>query len=84
MKKPLFNEYEAYNDKGGELSTEIRKALDPIIKKWSGEGYSIKDIESIAIDNITMASSVERATSAMKLRIEKSRRSGGTRQTREV
>lgn len=79
MKKSLFNEYEAYTPTGGEVSDELRKAIDPIMKKWADEGYSVKHIESIAIDTITMSSAVERATRAMKLRKKRMSRSGGTR-----
>jgi len=39
-KKSLFNRYEAYTKKGGELSDEITKAFDPIIKKWANRGYA--------------------------------------------
>lgn len=67
-KKSLFNKYEAYTKKGGELNDEITKAFDPIIKKWADKGYAVKDIECITIDNISMTSAVERATRAMKLR----------------
>lgn len=69
-KKSLFNKYEAYNTKGGELGDEVSKALDPIIKKWADKGYAVKDIESIATDCVFMTSAIERATRAMKLRKE--------------
>jgi len=69
-KKPLFNKYEAYTKEGGKVSDEIREALDPIIKKWADKGYRVKDIESIALDNISMSGCVERMTRSMKLRKE--------------
>lgn len=71
MKKSLFNEYEAYTPIGGELSDKIYKLLDPIVKEWANKGYSVKDIEAIVIDNISVISAIERATRAMKLRKEK-------------
>ncbi len=76
MKESLFNEYEAYTPTGGEVESEIRKALEPIMKKWADKGYCVKHIESIAIDTITMSSAIERATRAMKLRKEKTRQKG--------
>jgi len=70
MKKSLFNKYESYTPKGGELYNELQEIIDPIIKRWADEGYLMKDIESIAIDMITMSSAIERARRAMKLRKE--------------
>ena len=52
--KSLFNRYEAYNTNGRKVSDEIQVALDPIFEKWAKEGYKANDIESIAMDNVTM------------------------------
>lgn len=82
-KKSLFNKYEAYTPKGGELSDEIFIALRPMVKEWADMGYSVKDIESIFIDVITMLSCTERMIRAMKLakkekkRVNQTKRIGG-------
>lgn len=66
--KPLFNEYEAYNEEGGQVSDEIQKALFPIMKKWAEKGYSVKDIEAIVIDNVAVESAFIRAKRALQMR----------------
>ena len=63
--KSLFNRYEAYNKVGGEVNDEIQRALDPIFKKWSDEGYKVNDIESIAIDNINVIGAIIRLEKSM-------------------
>lgn len=45
--KRLFNEEDRYNDVATTISDEARKALEPIVKKWAEQGYSIRDIEYI-------------------------------------
>ncbi len=59
--KNLFNKYEAYTKKGGELSDELIKVLDPIFKEWAEDGYKVKDIESITFDQTAMLCAVIRA-----------------------
>ena len=68
MKKSLFNEYKAYTDIGREISDELQKAIDPIIKKWADKGYSINGIESIDMGTIAMADNIERMERSIKMR----------------
>ena len=82
MKKSLFNEYEAYTPEGRALTNEIQAALEPIIKKWADMGYLVNNIESISIDTVAMVSNIEIMTRAARL--QKERRSGETRETREI
>jgi DNA-binding transcriptional MerR regulator len=60
MKTRLFNEYESYTKEGYRLSDELHLALEPIIKKWADLGFSVKDIESIMYDDVSMISDSER------------------------
>ena len=59
--KSLFNKNESYNEAGGKVNSEISEALCPVIEKWAGKNYKIKDIESIVIDVIGMQSTIMRA-----------------------
>lgn len=65
--KSLFNKYEAYNTCGSKVSDEIQEALDPIFKKWSDKGYKVNDVESIAMDNISISSALIRMKRSMKM-----------------
>ncbi len=58
--KDLFNAYEAYTKKGGELSDELERILDPIFKKWAKAGYKVKDIEAIMVNQVSMLGAVIR------------------------
>ena len=43
---------EPFTEVGCQLDDEIREAFKPIISKYYDEGYSIRDIELIAIHSI--------------------------------
>lgn len=66
--KTLFNKYESYNKVGGLVSIEIQEAVSPIMRKWAKKGYSVKNIESIIIDNVGMESTLIRAEKAIQMR----------------
>lgn len=44
----LFTDNDRYTDEGLAISAEISKALEPILKKWSERGYSMRGISHIA------------------------------------
>ena len=50
--KRLFNEYEARNKDGNKLGDDVATALDPIIEKWHGKGFSVRDIELIITSEV--------------------------------
>ena len=65
--KSLFNKYEAYNEVGRKVSDEMQKALELIIAKWAFKGYSITDIESIAISNVITIGCILRLEKSMRM-----------------
>ena len=65
--KSLFNKYEAYNEVGRIVNDEIQKALEPIIAKWAFKGYSIIDIESVAISSIITIDCILRLEKSMRM-----------------
>lgn len=75
--KSLFNKYEAYNTNGGKVSDEMREALEPIFERWAKEGYKVVDIESIAVDNVTMIGCLIRMERSMEM-VNQEREKGGT------
>lgn len=50
--KKLYNNRDKRTGSGQEFSLEIFKAVNPIFKKWFDLGYSARDLESIAKDEI--------------------------------
>ena len=75
--RSLFNKYEAYNTHGNKVSSEIQKALEPIIEKWVNKGYRITDIESIAISNASVISCILRLEKSMRMIKQEKNRSVG-------
>ena len=45
--KHLYNEYEAENIDGLELSTKVEKALEPILRDMQNKDFSLRDALSI-------------------------------------
>lgn len=69
--KRLYNEYSAYNKEGQDFYTAIRKAVEPIIKKWSNGMYDKVDMESIAIQVITSICAENRIAAIVAQKREK-------------
>lgn len=59
MRLTLFNEYEAMNELGIDIGTEIHAAINPIFKKHSAAGVSLRDIGIIATMEVTASMSEE-------------------------
>ena len=46
------NDLESTTPKGAEIGIEIYKALSPLFKDYSEAGYSMRDVETIAIGEV--------------------------------
>jgi len=66
MYKTMYNEYEAYNQEGGDFSDKIYKILAPIVKAKIKEGYNSIEIEQIIYDNVSLICIFERTKRTMK------------------
>jgi hypothetical protein len=59
--KTLFKpETETYTDEANSLADEVRSAVLPIIRRWTKEGYSTRDIEAVVVMEIQLECSTRR------------------------
>jgi len=45
--KSLFNEDNAYNGSGIEFADESKAIIEPLLNKWAGEGFNVRDINMV-------------------------------------
>lgn len=75
-RKTLYNKYDAYNEKGGELGDETYRLAQELIDEWSEKGYRVSEIELIFLSSVSMAAAFIRARNALTMRkkaLEKNR-----------
>lgn len=53
-KESFFDHIESINQDGSDLSVETSKALDPLFRKYSQMGYSIREISHIIAGTATL------------------------------
>lgn len=46
--KRLFSGDDGYTERSEELDRELTAAIEPIMKKWTAQGYSIRDATLVA------------------------------------
>ena len=54
MKRLYNEETDNYTHEANELSHQAAEILKPLLKKWSEEGYSIRDISNIIRAEVSM------------------------------
>jgi hypothetical protein len=74
----LFNRYEAYSEKGNELSDEIHKIVCPLLDKWYAKGFKARDIQRIVHDTIDMHLALSRTKKAIKMRVKEREEKNGS------
>lgn len=68
--KHLYNEYESMNDDGNKLCDESIKLLKQLIENYINDGYSIREIQSIIINELSVFCSEKIIINAIKKKRE--------------